>query len=260
MKKINIFFILLILVLPCFSLAQEEREALIQSKSIKLGFGLEYLSRTILWGDDNKNSSKFNSLFFTFSTQFEIKEGLYASASFGYSFSNYEGLEFIKLPYTLGPGDQSLKGYLLGVEIKKNIVNREELEIDVLGQFFWYLGSSETWPLPEGILNVPGTATGNPSWTRISIGPVFTYKGFESLTPYLYLSFNKLQGTFTMESTVQELEGREELKITGKSSFCTSLGGIYEISEAFSINPEASFMPYRGGVDLSLSVKALLSF
>jgi hypothetical protein len=250
----------LILVLPCFSLAQEEREALIQSKSIKLGFGLEYLSRTILWGDDNKNSSKFNSLFFTFSTQFEIKEGLYASASFGYSFSNYEGLEFIKLPHTLGLGDQSLKGYLLGVEIKKNIVNREELEIDVLGQFFCYLGSSETWRIPADYLNVAGTAQGSPSWTRISIGPVFTYKGFESLTPYLYLSFNKLWGTFTMDETIQELEGHEELKIYGKSLFSTSLGGIYKITEVISIKTEATFMPYRGGVDLGLSVKALFSF
>lgn len=257
MKKINILFILLILALPCFSLAQEEREALIQSKSIKVGIGLEYLSRTIRWGDDN-NTSKFSSLFFTFSTQFEIKEGLYASASFGYSFSNYEGLQFKELPFSLQLDDRTIGGYLLGVEIKKNIVNREELEIDVLGQFSWYLGSSETWQVPT--LVVAGTAQGSPSWTRISIGPVFTYKGFESLTPYLYLSFNKLQGTFTMDETIQELEGHEKLKITGKSSFCTSFGGIYEISEIFSINPEASFMPYRGGVDLSLSVKALLSF
>lgn len=257
MKKINVFLILLILALPCFSLAQEEREALIQSKSIKLGIGLEYLSRTISWGDDN-NSSKFSSLFFIFSTQFEVKEGLYASASFGYSFSNYEGIQFKELPISLEQGDGSIEGYLLGIEIKKNIVNREELEIDVLGQFSWYLGSSETWPIKK--LNVPGTAQGSPSWTRISIGPVFTYKGFESLTPYLYLSYNKLQGTFTMEETIQELEGPEKLKISGKSTFCTSFGGIYEISEIFSINPEASFMPYRGGVDLSISVKALLSF
>jgi hypothetical protein len=240
-------------------LAQEEREALIQSKSIKLGIGLEYLSRTIQWGDDS-NTSKFNSFFFTFSTQFEVKEGLYASASFGYSFSNYKGLQFKELPFSLELGERSFGGYLLGIEIKKNIVNREELEIDVLGQLFWYLGSSKTWQISAESLNVPGTAQGSPSWTRISIGPVFTYKGFESLTPYLYLSYNKLQGTFTMEETIQELEGHEKLKITGKSSFCTSFGGIYEISEIFSINPEASFMPYRGGVDLSLSVKALLSF
>jgi len=257
MKKFNIFLILLILALPCFSLAQEESEALIQSKSIKLGFGLEYLSRTISWDDDN-SSSRFNSLFFTFNTQFEIMEGLYASASFGYSFSNYEGLQFRELPFSLELGDRSIEGYLLGVEIKKNIVNREELEIDVLGQFFFYLGSSEIWQI-QG-LNVVGTAQGSPSWTRISIGPVFTYKGFESLTPYLYLSYNKLQGTFTMDETIQELEGSEKLKITGKSSFCTSLGGIYEISEVISIKTEASFMPYRGGVDLGLSVKALLSF
>ena len=257
MKKINIFLILLILALPCFSLAQEEREALIQSKSIKLGIGLEYLSRTISWGDDN-NSSRFNSLFFTLSTQFEIMEGLYASASFGYSFSSYEGLQFKELPFSLEIGERSIEGYLLGVEIKKNIVNREELEIDILGQFFRYLGSSETWQI-QG-LNVAGTAQGSPSWIRISIGPVFTYKGFESLTPYLYLSFNKLWGTFTMDETIQELEGHEELKISGKSSFCTSLGGIYEISEIFSIKTEASFMPFRGGVDLGLSVKALLSF
>ncbi len=257
MKRINIFLILLILAIPCFSLAQEEREAWIQSKSIKMGIGLEYLSRTIRWGDDDK-SSKFSSLFFTFSTQFEINEGLHASASFGYSFSNYEGLRFNELPFSLELGERSIGGYLLGVEVKKNIVNREELEIDVLGQFFWYLGSSEAWQVPT--LVVAGTAQGSPTWTRISIGPVFTYKGFESLTPYLYLSFNKLQGTFTMDETIQELERQEKLKITGKSSFCTSLGGIYEISEIFSINPEASFMPYRGGVDLSISVKALLSF
>jgi hypothetical protein len=259
MKKINIFLILLILVLPCFSLAQEEKEALIQSKSIKLGIGLEYLSRTIRWGDDN-NNSRFNSLFFMLNTQFEVKEGLYASASFGYSFSNYEGLQFKELPFSLELGDRSIEGYLLGLEIKKSIVYREELEIDVLGQFFCYLGSSETWRIPADYLNVAGTAQGSPSWTRISIGPVFTYKGFESLTPYLYLSFNKLWGTFTMDETIQELEGHEELKIYGKSLFSTSLGGIYKITEVISIKTEATFMPYRGGVDLGLSVKALFSF
>ena len=257
MKKINIFFILLVLFLPSLSRAQEERDALIQSSSIKLGMGLEYLSKTIYWGDDN-SSSRIKSIFFTFNTQFEIQEGLNATAIFGYSFSNYEGLQLKKLPFSLELGDKSIEGYLMGVEVKKSIVAKEELEIDGLGRFSYYLGSKETWRIQE--LAVAGTAQGSPSWLRVSIGPVFSYKGFESLTPYLYLSFHKLWGTFTMDETVQELEGHEELKITGKSSFLTSFGGIYELSETFSIKAEADFMPYRGGVDLGLSVKALLSF
>lgn len=257
MKKIYILAIIMLLAFPCLSSAQGEKEALIQSKSIQLGFGLEYFSNTISW-DEDKYSSKIKSLFLTLNTEFEFQEGLHVNASFGYSFSNYKGVQFRELPFSLEIGKNTIEGYLLGGEIRKSLAYSEELEIDGLGQLFLYLGSKEVWRIQE--LAVPGSAQGKPSWVRVTIGPIFTYKGFESLTPYLYLCFHKLWGTFTMDETVQELAGYEEQKFSSKSSFCTSLGGIYKITEVLSINAEASFMPYRGGVDLGLLIKALLSF
>lgn len=261
MRKKGILFLVVLLSLTSarFSSAQQPKEGLFQALSIKIGAGIEYFSRKITW-DDEKYSSKLKSGFFTFNSEFEIMNGFFLNAVFGYSLSNYDLLEFRELPISLDLGEdsKSIGGYLLGVEIKKSLIYSEKIKVDGLGQLFFYLGSKQEWEIPD--LAVPGSAEGKPTWGRASIGPVFTYTGFDSFSPYLYLNFNRLWGAFKMDETVRDLEGTENKEISGESSFCTSLGVIYKLTATMSLKGEASFMPYKNGVDLGFMIKTIYSF
>lgn len=261
MKKICLVFlaILLTLAFTSFSSAQEQEKGMFQALSIKPSVGFEYFSRTISW-DENDKTSKLKSYLFTLSTEFEFQKGLFLSAIFGYSFSNYEGLEFKKLPISLKIGEdaESYAGFLIGGEIKKSLIYSKDMNIDGLAQFFYYFGTKDKREIPG--LAVEGTAEGDPNWKRFSIGPVFTYTGFDRFSPYLYLNFNKLWGKFKMDQKVQDLTETENKKISGKSSFCTSLGLIYELTDAFGFKAEASFIPHKDGVDLGFIVKAMYTF
>ncbi|MBL7082916.1 MAG: hypothetical protein ISS41_04700 [Candidatus Aminicenantes bacterium] len=260
MKKIYLPFliILMTLTITCLSSAQlQEEEGLFQNISIKPGISYEYFSRTISW-DEDEYTSKLKSYFFTFNTEFEIPNGLSLALIFGYSFTNYDELEFRELPISLELGVGKIGGYLLGSEIRKSFVSNEDLVIDGQAQFFVYLGSKEEWEIPG--LSVEGTTEGKSSWMRFSVGPVFTYKGFAPIYPYLYLGFNKLWGKFKMDQTIQDLTGSEDKKISGESSFSTSLGFNFIVTEALSFKAEGNFMPYKDGVDLGFMIKAMYSF
>ncbi len=260
MKKICLVSLAILLTLPfaSFSSAQEQEKGMFQALSIKPSVGFEYFSRTISW-DENDKTSKLKSYFFTFSTEFEFQKGFFLSAIFGYSFSDYEGLEFRELPISLRIREdaESYAGFLLGGEIKKSIIYSNDLKIDGLAQFFYYFGTKDEREIP---LDVEGTAEGDPNWKRFSIGPVLTYTGFDRFSPYLYLNFNKLWGKFKMDQKVQDLTKTENKKISGKSSFCTSLGLIYELTDAFGVKAEASLIPHKDGVDLGFIVKAMYTF
>lgn len=262
MKKNNLTIstLLLTLILASFTSAQAQEEDLPQALSINAGVGFEYFSQTISWiiRDEEESQSKLKSYFFTFNTEFEIREGFTLTAIFGYSFSDYEALTLRELPISLELDVGKIGGYIMGGEIRKSIIYTENLEIDVQGQFLSYFGSKKEWDIPP--LPVEGSAEGKPTWMRASVGPIFTYTGFESFSPYLSLSFYKLWGKFKMDQTVQDLTGSEDKKISGESSFCTSLGFIYELIKALTFNAEASLMPYKDGVDKKVMIKAIYSF
>ncbi len=152
----------------------------------------------------------------------------------------------------------TIKGYLVGAEIKKSLIYAKDLQVDVLGQFFYYMGTKKEWEIAD--LVVEGTVEGDPSWMRASIGPVFTYSGFDAFYPYLYLNFNKLWGKFKMVQTIQDLTGSEDIKISGASSFSTALGSIFKLTEVFSIKTEVSFIPHNDVVDFGFTVRMMYSF
>ena len=271
MKKFYLIFlaILLCLIFTRFSSAQDHEEGLFQAVSIKLGVGFEYFSRTLSWNEEKYDTEpKLKSSFFTFNTEFELRKGFFLSAIFGYSSSNYY-IIFRELPLSIGLESGGIGGYLFGAEIKKSIIFSEKLKIDGLGQFLYYLGTKKEWEIPLDTVDIEGTIEGKLRWIRASIGPVFTYIGFESFYPYLSLNFSKIWGRIKMDQTVQglegDLEGSEDKKISGKSSFCTSLGFIYEFTDVFSIKTEANFIPYKNlegnpGVDFGFTVRIMYSF
>lgn len=259
MKKICSLFVafLLTLTLPFFISAQAQ-ERLLEGTAIKAGLGFEYFSRKIAW--DEKYSSELKPILLTFNLELEPRNGLIINTILGYSFSNYLGLIFRELPFSLEIGEETkiIRGYLFGAEIKKDLISSENLEIEGLGQIFYYFGSKQEWEV-KGLAE-SGTAQGRPKWWRVSIGPVFTYKRFASIYPYLYLNLNKLWGTFKVKEKVGDLEGTENQKISSKSLFSTALGFIYELTSTLSIKGEANFLPYKNGTDLGVMIKVMYSF
>jgi hypothetical protein len=260
MKKfyIIILAVLSISIFTRFSLAQEQEEAMSRAVSIKAGIGYEFFSRTIT--SEDEDSSQLKSSFFTLSTEFEFGKGLFISAILGYAIpgSSYEDLTFRKLPISVELEVGYLKGYLVGTEIRKRFIHAKNLQVDVLGQFLYYMGTKKEWDIPD--LAVEGKVEGNPSWMRVSIGPVFTYKGFEAFCPYFYLNFNKLWGKFKMVETIQDLTGSEDKKTSGAGSFAASLGSIFKITNALSLITEGSFLPHGDRVDFGFTARAMYSF
>jgi hypothetical protein len=264
MKKIYLVFlaILLSMIFTRFSSAQDQEEGMVRAVSITPGIGFEFFSRTITWDDaqDNQYTSRLKSYFFTFNTEIEFGKGFFFNAILGYAIpgSSYDKLTFRELPFSIELDVGTIKGYLVGAEIKKNLIYAKDLRIDVLGQFFYYMGSKKEWEVPD--LAVEGTVEGDPSWMRASIGPVFTYTGFDSFYPYLYLNFNKLWGKFKMVQTIQDLTGSEDKKISGASSFGASLGSIFKLTYAFGIKTEVSFIPNGNRVDFGFTASIMYSF
>jgi len=274
MKKFHLIFlaILLCLIFTRFSSAQDQEEGMFRAASITPGIGFEFFSRTITWDDalDVQYTSKLKSSFFTFNTEFEFGKGFFINAILGYAMpgSSYDELTFRELPFSRKLGVGTIKGYLVGAEIKKSLIYAKDLQVDVLGQFFYYMGTKKEWEMPDLPIEVEGTMEGDPSWMRASIGPVFTYRGFDAFYPYLYLSFNKLWGKFKMVQTIQDLEGslegrlegNEDIEISGASSFGVSLGSIFNLTEVFGIKAEGSFMPHGDRVDFGFTVRIMYSF
>ncbi len=266
MKKFHLIFlaILLCLIFTRFSSAQDQEGGMFRAVSITPGIGFEFFSRTITWDDalDVQYTSKLKSSFFTFNTEFEFRKGFFINAILGYAMSGstYDELIFRELPFSIELDVGAIKGYLLGGEIRKSLIYAKDLQVDVLGQFFYYMGAKKEWEMPNLPFEVEGTVEGDPSWTRASIGPVFTYRGFDAFYPYLYLNFNKLWGKFKMVQTIQDLTGSEDIKISGASSFSATLGSIFNLTEVFAIKTEGNFIPHEDRVDFGFTVRMMYSF
>lgn len=258
MRKTYFLFlsVLLSLTLIPFSTAYAQDQNLFNAVSISPGIGFEYFTRTINW--DDEYTSKLKYRFITLDTEIELQRGIFVRAVLGYSSSNYDALTFRELPLSLKLDVGYIKGYILGVNIKKSLVQSEELRIDASGEFFYCIGRKNESEIPD--LVVEGSAEGRPAWMRASIGPVFTYTGFESIYPYLYLNYNKLWGKFRMEETIEDLTGTEDQRIYGESSVCVGLGFTFKLTESLSFKPEVNFFPYKNGVDSGIMIKAMYTF
>jgi hypothetical protein len=258
MKNYVLFLaVILILILACSSSAQAQERRLLNAVSISPGIGFEYFSRTINW-DDETSTSKLKSHFFTIDTEIEFPNELFFRAVLGFSSSKYDSLIFRELPLSIELDVGNINGYILGADVKKSLVHSEAMRIDVFGQFFYGLGKKTEWEIPG--LAVEGSVEGKPTWMRVSVGPVFTYTGLNSLYPYLYLSYNTLWGKFNLDQVIQDLTGNEEKKIKGESSVCVSPGFTFKLTGSLSLKSEASIMPYKDGIDFGVMIKVMYSF
>jgi len=246
MKKICSYCVaaLIALSLPQFSFPQFQDEP---SLRIKPGIHFEYFSRKITW-DDKKHTSDMKSTMIALNTEFEMEWGFSLNGIVGFAMTSFDGLVFRQLPFSVELDVGNIEGYILGAELKKSLFSFNNFEIGVFGQIVHNIGKKKDWDIT--VLNVQGTATGKPTWTRASVGPVFKYTGLERFYPYLRVCYNKLWGTFQMDQVIKTLEGTEEKEINEKNAFEGTLGSILELGKGFSLKGEIHIIPYSGGIDL----------
>lgn len=233
-----------LLILTQFSYAQLKLN--VPATIVKPGLSAEYVNLTIAW-DEDTYTSKLKTYLFNTHTEFEIIDGVSFHVILGYSLSNFDGLIFRQLPFSVELGVGEIGGLLAGGEIDVRLLYLSEYEIIIHGQYVYYYGFNNEWKVPS--LNVEGTVLGSPSWMRGQIGPLIRYEGLNHISPYLCIKYNRLWGKFKMEQEIQDLSGTEEKKIIGQSDFTLSLGADYEISPDFSVRGEATLMPFTGGLD-----------
>ena len=85
----------------------------------------------------------------------EIRTPLNAILGYAMPGSSYDELTFRELPISVELDVGTIKGYLIGGEIRKSIIYATHLQIDVLGQFLYYTGTKKEWEIPD--LAVDGT-------------------------------------------------------------------------------------------------------
>lgn len=257
-KGFHIFLVLLFtLNLTCVLQAQGDSWNKTKKIGLKPGLGFEYLSRTINW-DEKEYTSTLKSYLFSLNLEFETRGGFILNLLIGYSSSNYEGMTFRQLPFSVALETGGIGGYLFGGEIEKSIFSNVDFEIALFGQFLYSLGFKKEWQITE--LNVAGTVEGRPRWMKAVVGPVFRYTGFDYFYPYLFVNYNNFWGKFRMNEKVQDLEGSENKEFYGEGKFGVYVGAIYELSESLHLKGEVSFIPFREKVDLGFMVKAFYIF
>jgi hypothetical protein len=230
---------------------------------VKVGLGLEYFSRTLSW-DNDLRSSTMTASFGVARLDVELKKGFTLGAYLGFGLSNFNGLVFRNLPFSLDYEAGSSGGFLAGFEAEASAFKIGDVEIGVLGRYVISLGGTQTLAISG--LNTSGSADAKALWMRVQAGPVVRYTGYEDITPYVALTYDKLWGTFTATETVQELSGTEDKKIAGAGSIGAAFGIVYEPFANWSFRGEVGAIPYKKisggglGFDLGGSLKAVLSF
>jgi hypothetical protein len=229
----------------------------LESQSFKLGLRSEYFSRT-LSSEVEGETPQFTAYLINLALRYNLRAGFSLAVLLGYASSNYQELVFRQLPFSIDFEGSGISGFVIGTEVEKSLFSQSSFEVDVLGQFLACLGIKKEFDIPD--LVVPGSIKARPSWMRAAVGPVFVLTSWEGIRPYIYPCYDYLWGTFSMDQTVQSLEGTEKKEIKAKSQFGVLFGTGLKISEKFELKAEAGLYPRQGGADYSVMLQGLFSF
>ena len=236
-----------LLILPMFVSAQiSEQTQPNQNTSVRPGLSAEYLNFSI-GGDEGAFTSKLQTYLFCTNIEFVILDGTAFHIILGYSLSDFDGIIFRQLPFSVEIGVGNIEGLLFGVQGSQRLLYLSEYEIFLHGKFVYYYGFNNSWAVPT--LNVEGTVTGSPSWMLGQIGPTVRYAGFNYISPYVRFLYSHLWGRFNMTQEIQDISGIENKKLEGLSHFTLSAGVEYELFNNLSLSGEVSLMPFNGGMD-----------
>jgi hypothetical protein len=228
----------------------------------RASIGFDYLSRTIGW-DEKARSSTLAAPSLVAGLELRAIRGLRVSALAGYGLSNWNGLVFRALPFSIDYQAGSAGGVLLGAGVEADLFSRGNWEVGASARLTASLGATKTTALD--MLNEPGTLDGKGAWLRLQAGPRLTYRGFEAFSPFVGASYDKLWGSFTLDETVKDLSGTEKKKIASRGFVAGSGGVIWEPRLGFALRLEGSLLPFRKlggglGFDLGAAVSGAYSF
>ena len=259
MTKKTILSVIIILAVAMPPLAEAQfHDYKFTTRQIRLGIEGEFIDRMITWGEDQSEMSSLKSYLFLCKPGYEIREGTTIRAILGYSLSNFNEMVFKELPFSLELNTGNIDGLALGGEVMIKIIKISRFTLSARGQFICYIGFTEQWDIPD--LNVEGTATGNPSWSRFTAGPKISYQATEYLRPYITINYDTLWGKVKMKEEIEELTGEQEMKIESKSNFNFSVGTLYEIIDRLDLKIEAFILPFEDNVGLGIALGAIYSF
>jgi hypothetical protein len=223
------------------------------------GVRFEYFSQTIAWDDRGAElTSDLTSILASLVLEYQVGPGFSLAALVGYSSSDYKGLVFRQLPFSIALEGGGVGGVLLGGEVKAALLSGGSFELDISGQLIASVGASKKWNIPD--LAVDGTAEGKPVWLRAVAGPVFTFGRSQSFRPYLYPNIRYLWGTFELKETVQDLSGTEKKDIKGRGLAGISAGADSLLSQKILLQIEAGIYPHSDGTDYSTVATIIFSF
>jgi len=214
------------------------------------GAGAEYFTRSLAWDDDTGASTLSAGLALArFGVAFDKGPSLAVLA--GYGLSDWNGLIFRDLPFSIDYRAGAIGGPVLGAETEIPLLETGPWNFSAGGRILFSLGSSKAWALTG--LGETGNLDGKGRWTRIQFGPTVTYRGFETFSPFVAVYYDGLWGTFTMNEEIGILTGSEEKKIRGQGVLGASLGLLVEPFSSFQVKAEGSLVPYtklEGGLGL----------
>jgi hypothetical protein len=225
--------------------------------NFRLGLGMDALSRNVQW-DKGPDGSKLKAYNVFLATEFEFPIDLILGLFAGLSFSDFKGLLFQNLPFSVDYQAGAVQGILLGGEFRKALFSFGDLETEAAAQFVSSLGSTKKWPI-EGFA-VPGEMQGKPKWSQLHAGASLVYTAFKNFRPYLGLSLSWLWGDFRMTETMGDLQGTQIREIRQKGLVRISLGTTLQVARQFGLRGEAGIVPVKGGTDLSASLRLFYGF
>jgi hypothetical protein len=230
---------------------------------MKPGFNFEYLSRTLSWDNDAYMSTLVMPTGYV-SLDFEIVRGFTFGVIGGYTLSNFNGLVFRQLPFSLDYEAGAIGGFVLGAQMQKSLVSSGFWEITADAQFLASLGTTKLFTIDQ--LNTSGQFDAKGTWMHVQVGPTVIYRGFELFSPFIGAAYDKLWGTFTVNETIGNLTGSEAKSVSSKGAVAVNIGTIYEPSPNFSLRIAGTFVPYSKGtgqglgLDLGGTLRAVFSF
>lgn len=229
--------------------AQTE-SGLITDIRIRAGGGFEYMARTVAW-DDGEEESTLKNMLFTFRPAVEINRRISLGGIIGYTLSDFDLVSYSELPLTLEVNLGNIGGLVLGGELEAALLEVNNFEIGVRGEYVTYIGKEETMEIP--LPSVDGEATTKPEWTRIHAGIQFTYIPYASFYPYLRLAYDSLQGSFAVNQTILDLTGDQTRDLKAKGKFNAALGLFYDLMDRLEFRGEVQVIPNGDNVDFAVA-------
>ena len=191
------------------------------------------------------------ALMFSFRPAVEINRRITLGGIAGYALSDLDMVSFRELPFSLDFDLGNISGWILGGELEAALLDVNNFEIGVRGEYVYYMGKEDTMEIP--LPSVDAEATTKPYWTRIHAGVQFTYIPYSAFYPYLRLAYDSLQGSFETKQTVLDLTGDQTRDFEAKGKFNAVLGLFYELMDRLEFRGAVQVIPSGGNVDFAVA-------